>query len=208
MAKRRGRPGKPGKRKPCGRLAAARAVADGGNDKVRAMRAAFAVFQDGKAGNELGDPIGKAWAAGLLEGHGADGQAMRDAGRDYGRLWRSCFGELGARTSSPERLARVAPGPVPASSGPPSAGELRFERMKAIVEAMPAAHRQAFYALCVEGQDPDSLPPFIARLIAERLALKGKAEGAGPVPGDRERLEQAAEVLEALVAGTRRQRAA
>ena len=94
MAKRRGRPGNGGKRKPCGRLRARAVLVDYGNQRAQAMRAAFAMFRGGRAGNELGDPIGKAWAAGLLDGFGADPVAMRDAGRDFGQLWRQCYGEL------------------------------------------------------------------------------------------------------------------
>src|SRR5215213_6852203 len=119
MGRRRGRPTLSGKRKPCGRLTARAVAADRGNERVQALRAAYAMFQGGKAGNELGDPIGKAWVAGLLEGFAADGQAMRDAGREYGRLWRSWFGELGVRTSSPERLARIAPGTAPTGPAEP-----------------------------------------------------------------------------------------
>ena len=201
MARRRGRPSLPGKRKPSGRLRA-RVMPDYGNFRVQAMRAAFAIFQDGKAGNELGDPIGKAWAAGLLDGFGADAAAMRDAGRDFGRLWRRCYGALEIRTSSPERRARTAPSNA---TGGPSASERRFERMDAIVSAHPRLSREAFYGLCVDYQDSDNLPPFVARLIEERMVLKGrKAAGLLPIRGDREKLERAAFILAALVAGGRR----
>ena len=209
MARRRGRPAASGKRKACGRLKARAAAIDHGNVRAQAARAAFAIFRDGKAGNELGDPIGKAWAAGLLEGFSTDGQAMRDAGRDFGQLWRSCFGDLGVRTSAPERLARSSHGIAAASSAEPSPAERRFERMRAIVAAHPLRTRAAFYRLCVECQDPDSVPLFVERLINERLALKGKRSGGSPpMPGDRALMEQAAEILEALVAGAGRRRVA
>src|SRR5688572_18297477 len=119
MGRRRGRPSQAGKRKPSGRLRARPAMADQGNDRIRAMRAVFAVFQGGKAGNELGDPIGKAWAAGLLEGFAADSQAMRDTGRDFGQLWRDCYGDLDIRSFGVERLA-ASRGPRPASPAGPS----------------------------------------------------------------------------------------
>jgi hypothetical protein len=165
------------------------------------MRAVFAIFQEGKAGNELGDPIGKAWAAGLLEGFAADSQAMRDAGRDFGQLWRRCYGDLDIRNFGSERLA-VSRGPRPGSYGTTNASERRFERMKDIVAAHPRNTREAFYGLCVDYQDSDNLPPFVERLINEKLVLKGRpAAGTMPIRGDRERLERAAELLEALVAG-------
>jgi hypothetical protein len=207
MARRRGRPSQAGKRKPSGRLRARAAAADHGNDRVQAMRALFAVFQDGRAGNELGDPIGKAWAAGLLEGFAADSQAMRDAGRDFGQLWRSCFGDLDIRNFSAERLGGSR-GPRSVAPSAPSSAERRFDRMKAIVAAHSRNTREAFYGLCVDYQDSDNLPPFVERLINERLVLKGQSvAGTLPIRGDRERLERAADLLEALVAGARKKMA-
>ena len=201
MARRRGRPSQPGKRKPSGRLRSGAAAIDYGNDRVQARRAVFAVFQGGKAGNELGDPIGKAWAAGLLEGFSADSQALRDAGRDFGQLWRSCFGDLDIRNFSSERLAGSR-GLRAVSSAEPSSAERRFERMKAIVGTHGRNCREAFYGLCVDYQDSDNVPPFVERLINERLALKGsRVAGTLPIRGDRDRLERAVEILEALVAG-------
>ena len=179
-------------------------MADQGNDRIRAMRAVFAVFQGGKAGNELGDPIGKAWAAGLLEGFAADSQAMRDTGRDFGQLWRSCYGDLDIRSFGVERLA-ASRGPRPASPAGPSSAERRFERMNRIVAAHSRNAREAFYGLCVDYQDSDNMPPFVERLINERLVRKGRSvAGTLPIRGDRERFERAAEVLEALVAGSGR----
>ena len=199
MARRKGRPSLPGKRRANGRLRARAAAPDLGNAHAQAIRAAFAIFQGGKAGNELGDAIGKAWAAGLLEGYGADAQAMRDAGRDYGQLWRRCYGALDLRTSSLERRARTAPAPTASTE---SAAERRFARMDAIVSAFPRVSREAFYGLCVDYRDSDNLPPFIERLINERVKLKGRDPGGTlPVRGDRERIERAAEILTALVEG-------
>lgn len=201
MARRKGRPSLPGKRRANGRLRASAAAPDPGNVRVQRMRAAFALFQGGKAGNELGDAIGKAWAAGLLEGFGADAQAMRDAGRDYGQLWRRCYGALDLRTSSLERRARTAPAPTDPTL---SAAERRFERMDRIVSAFPRLDREAFYGLTADYQDSDNVPPFVERLINERVALKGRDPGGTlPIRGDRERLERAAAILKALVEGRR-----
>ena len=203
MARRRGRPSLPGKRKANGRLRSTAAAPDPGNLRVQEMRAAFALFQGGKAGNELGDAIGKAWTAGLLEGFSADAQAMRDAGRDYGQLRRRCYGALDLRTSSLERRARTSPGPTESTQ---SAAERRFERMDSIVSAFPRLSREAFYGLAADYQDSDNLPPFVERLINERVALKGRAPGGTlPIRGDREKLERAAEILTALVEGRSRQ---
>lgn len=202
MARRKGRPSLPGKRKANGRLRARTAGPDLGNLRVQERRAAFALFQGGKAGNELGDAIGKAWAAGLLEGYGADAQAMRDAGRDYGQLWRRCYGALDLRTSSLERRARTSPAPTASTE---SASERRFERMDAIVSTFPRLSREAFYGLAADYQDSDAVPPFVERLINERVALKGRTPGGTlPVRGDREKIERAAEILVALVEGRTR----
>jgi hypothetical protein len=201
MARRRGRPSLPGKRKANGRLRARAAAPDLGNERVQALRAAFALFQGGKAGNELGDAIGKAWAAGLLDGLGADPQAMRDAGRDYGQLRRRCYGSLDLRTSSLERRARTRPAPTVTGESP---AERRFERMDAIVSAFPRLSREAFYGLCADYQDSDNMPPFVERLINERLMLKGRAPaGTLPIRGDREKIERAGEILKVLVDGRR-----
>ena len=202
MARRRGRPSLPGKRRSNGRLRARAAAPDLGNQRVQGMRAAFALFQGGKAGTELGDAIGKAWAAGLLEGFGADPQAMRDAGREYGQLWRRCYGALDLRTSSLERRARTGPAPTDPSV---SAAERRFERMDSIVSAFPRIDREAFYGLAADYQDSDNVPPFVERLINERIASKGREPGGTlPIRGDREKMERAAEILKALVEGRRR----
>jgi hypothetical protein len=202
MAKRRGRPSLPGKRKPSGRLRKRAVTVDYGNKRAQELRAAFAIFQSGKAGNDLGDGIGKAWAAGLLDGFAADAQAMRDAGRDYGGLWRIRHGALGVRTSSPERRARVAPS---ASAMPNDALGRRFERMDSVVSEHDRVSREAFFGLCVDYQDSDNVPPFVERLINERMMLKGrKAAGPMPVRGDLEKLERAAGILADLVGGGRR----
>jgi hypothetical protein len=199
MARRKGRPSLPGKRRVGGRLRAKAAAPDLGNMRVQEKRAAFALFEGGKAGNELGDAIGKAWAAGLLEGFGADAQAMRDAGRDYGQLWRRCYGALDIRTSSLERRARTSPAPTHSTE---SAAERRFERMDSIVSAFPRLSREAFYGLAADYQDSDAVPPFVERLINERVKVKGRRPaGTLPIRGDRERLERAAEILAALVQG-------
>ena len=52
------------------------------------------------------------------------------------------------------------------------------------------------------------MPPFVERLINERLMLKGRPPtGTMPIRGDREKLERAAEILQALVEGRRDRKA-
>jgi hypothetical protein len=76
--------------------------------------------------------------------------------------------------------------------------------VKEIVAAHSRNAREAFYGLCVDYQDSDNLPPFVDRLINERLVLKGRrVAGTLPIRGDRERLDRAVAVLESLVAGAR-----
>jgi hypothetical protein len=83
----RGRPSKPGRRHKCGKRIRATPFDHGADHVVRA-RARFARFQEGKAAQQVFDPVGRAWAVGLLENARVDPAALRDAGRDYaGRYW-------------------------------------------------------------------------------------------------------------------------
>lgn len=196
----RGRPKKAGKRNKSGRLMVTR---DQGNDRVQALRDRFSVFQGGKAGNELGCCIGKAWAAGLLEGQGADAQALRDAGRDYARLWYKYYGATQIRTSRFERHSKGF------SSAEVTPEQRRFLKMDEILAGLDRVKRDAFYALCIDYFESDAVPPFVDRLINERLTLKGlEVTGCLPVRGDAERLVSAAEVLLAIVEGNKVRRAA
>lgn len=164
-----GRKAKPGKRTKSGQLSRAGMVFnDGGNDRVQARREAFQVFQGGKADQQIADPIGRAWAAGLLDGQEYDSAALRDAGRDYGifytRHWPTsrAVAPYGAQAQSGHR-------------GEPSdaevARERQFTRLDALVRS--AAGFTAYSAmqeLCVEGEIfPDDDPAWLTRLIASRL---------------------------------------
>src|SRR3954465_5803883 len=85
---RAGRPSKTGRR----RLKSGRrtdvAPFDHGAAHVQRRASRFASFQDGKATQQLFDPIGRAWAVGLLENARIDPAVLRDAGRDYAaRYW-------------------------------------------------------------------------------------------------------------------------
>ena len=66
---RRGRPRKAGARNAKGRLIV---LPDRGNAVVQARAAMFARFQSGRADQQVGDQIGRAWAAGLLDGMECD----------------------------------------------------------------------------------------------------------------------------------------
>ena len=193
---RSGRPRKGGKRRPGGRLPHAPAR-DPGNARTAATRAAFALFPRGKAAEQLGDAVGKVWAAGLLEGHGADSAQMRDAGREYGALWTRAFAALQAHNASAERLAGSA---GQAADWAPRVNERRYARIAAIVARLPRTEREALRVLCLDHQDGDSLPPFAARLIAEAIAKAGgPAPPARPTRTDRERMRRAGRGLAALV---------
>src|SRR3954462_11635225 len=85
--KRRGRPSKVGRRLKSGRRVEVAAF-DHGAEHIQRLRGRFAAFQDGKASQQLFDPIGRAWAVGLLENARIDPAVLRDAGRDYAaRYW-------------------------------------------------------------------------------------------------------------------------
>ena len=80
--------------------------------------------------------------------------------------------------------------------------------MDAIVSAFPRLAREAFYGLCADYQDSDNVPPFVERVINERMMLKGRdPAGTLPIRGDREKMERAAMILRALVEGRRDRRA-
>ncbi len=204
----RGRTRKPGKRSPSGRLVASH---DHGNERVQAMRAMFAVFQGGKAAAIACDPIGKAFAAGLLENHGADPQMMLAAGRDYGEQRRQAYLASEARTGSYERRSKSH---ASTNSMP---GERRFARMCEIVADQRQLGIDAFYSLCVDRQTPDYVPSPLVRLINHQFLLLNKplrnydgSEGAGPLPAkaDWEWLERGCEVLVAIVQGAQQRRVA
>ena len=183
----KGRPRKSGVRRKDGRLASV--PRDFGNAFVQARRAAFEMFHGGKAGDHLGDPIGRAWAAGLLDGHRQDGAMLRDIGRRYASLNAIVFAKTQMAVADPEPYSR---GTGDGTNDDPI-GE-RYDRLDRSARDSGSKERLAMRKLCVECS-PDEDPLWLARLIQCRRA------GALPNPRDHMILTQAARALTAMVEG-------
>lgn len=196
MAK--GRPRKSGKRQPNGQLR--RVVAnDQGNDRVQARREAFKVFQGGKADQQISDAIGRAWAAGLLDGQAFDAEVLRDAGREYGALYWEYYqggpatanmdGGRGGRDTSTD----IRPDPK----------GRHFDRLDNLAFAAGHVAYQAMHQLVVnEYWFPDDNPAWLERLLNSKLVMK-KQPVAGQIAFDSDVriLENAVAGLLAMVGG-------
>lgn len=180
------------RRTPSGRISRAGITPfDYGNDRVQARREAFRVFQGGKADNDLADHIGRAWAAGLLEGTRYDAALLRDIGREYGQLFWMYY-QGGPAVASIETRSR--------SSGQAAADDQdrRGERFKRLDDAARDAGRAAYsalHALCVNDHwFPDDNPAWLARLLDERMKIRSVVEAK-----DRDTILLARSALVAMV---------
>lgn len=197
----RGRPSKPGKRHKCGKRIRLTPF-DHGADHVARARGRFARFQDGKAGSQVFDPIGRAWAVGLLENERVDPAALRDAGRDYaGRYWSYYPGAAGVSNYEAEDRRGRNHG-----IGLDVAGD----RFRAMDRALKDAGRLAYDALQSLVIDthwlPDDDPLWLGRLIQARMEGAPPRPDSGPSAGDAALLAHAIEGLLALASGRRRSR--
>ncbi|HWI85334.1 MAG TPA: hypothetical protein VNT42_03285 [Sphingomonas sp.] len=187
---RRGRPRKAGARDARGRLIVA---PDRGNAVVQARAAVFARFQDGKADQQIGDQIGRAWAAGLLDGHHCDSAILRDTGRRYAGLYWHEFAIMAPTTAALERQDRCTAN----DPGADRPGEL-FRQLDRLARDAGREAAAAMHSLCVDGWwFPDSDQPWLARLIDQA------AVGSARAPADEARLEAACTALLAMVEGRR-----
>lgn len=185
-----GRKRRPGSRHPGGQLVRR----DPGNDRVVARRLRFAVFADtAKQPHQADDAIGRAWAAGLLDGTRVDPVVLRDAGRRYAALyWRhwptnsgiAQYGEM------------VASGSI---SGPHSAEsrlEAIFARLDAALRSAGLKSALACRRLCVDPYHfPDDDPAWLGRLIVDAAGRRSRTA----TDADRAMLELAIEGLLAMV---------
>ncbi len=191
---RRGRPQNPGPRKH-GRPVSALPY-DHGADHVIQLRSRFAKFQNGKAAQQVFDPIGRAWAVGLLENPHVDPACLRDAGRDYAsRYWG--YYPTASGVANYDGSLRIG-----------NRSERREERFRTIDKTLLDAGRKSYDAaqdLCVSPYwSPDENPDWIERLINERLLRVGESvSGQLPRPEDRTRLTLAMEGLLALTGDQR-----
>jgi hypothetical protein len=194
---RRGRPRKTGARTAKGRLIA---LPDRGNDVVQARAARFARCQDGKADQQVGDQIGRAWAAGLLDGQLCDGAILRDIGRRYGSLYWHEFAAMAPRTGALERRDRSAAN----DGGDDRPGEY-FRILDGLARQAGRDAVAAMHSLCVDGWwFPDMDQPWLDRLIGGAVGDAGSRRADAPAgPGDRAQLAAAIETLIRMVEGRR-----
>jgi hypothetical protein len=176
-----------------GRRAAA-APFDHGAAHVQRLRGRFAAFQEGKAVQQVFDPIGRAWAVGLLENARLDPAVLRDAGRDYAdRYWGYYPRAVGVSNYLDEDRRGGA-----WAGGEDPGGEW-FQKLDALLKAAGRASCDAVHSLCLDYYwFPDDNPAWLERLIAPRLA--GQAAGQGGA-GDADKARAAVEGLLALAEG-------
>lgn len=172
---------------------------DGGNDFVQARRERFACFRDGKAHEHLGDSIGRAWAAGLLEGTAYDSALLRDTGRDYDRLYWAVYPHSAGVGSYEPRDKTTGSGDF---TDPDPTGE-RFGKLDRLVRRLVQPIYQALQDLTVNRMiATDDDPAWLDRLINEQMIF---ARGSlvrcrySPTMADREMLELAKAGLVAMI---------
>ncbi len=166
---------------------------DRGSDRTIAARERFARFHQGKADQQVYDPIGRAWCVGLLENKRVDPAVLRDAGRRYAAAYWAYY-EGGPATPRYDGITAATTAPKGAAHDP---GGEAFQRMdRALKDAGRAAYG-AVQALCVDGYHfPDEDPAWVGRLVAERL--REIAGARGTTEADRRRMADAVLGLLAL----------
>lgn len=192
---RRGRPRKAGARDAKGRLIT---FPDRGNAVVQARSARFARFHDGKADPHLGDQIGRAWAAGLLDGTACDAAILRDVGRRYGGLYWNEFAAMAPKMGALERRDRSFAN----DNSDDRPGQL-FAALDALARSTGREAVAAMHALCVDTWwFPDADQPWVARLINSAVMdAGGKANDVGACHSDRGKIAAAVKALAAMVEG-------
>jgi hypothetical protein len=199
---RSGRPTKSGKRRKGGKRISV-APFDHGAEHVQRLRARFARFQDGKAGQQVFDPIGRAWAVGLLENDRIDPAVLRDAGRDYARRYWSYYPSA---VGVADYLDEDRRGRVEAWSEGADPGGERFQKLDAQLKNAGRASYDATQSLCLDFYwFPDDNPAWLDRLIGARLiAAQGAAGGQLGRQADAAMVRAALEGLLALAEGAKR----
>lgn len=197
---RAGRPSKSGRRYKGGKRISA-VPYDHGAEHVTAFRARFSGFQGGKAAQQVFDPIGRAWAVDLLENHRFDPAVLRDAGRAYMASRTAAGYALAPTTANYDGEIRRGAG---FWGGEDPAGQWH-ERLDKLLRSAGRAAYDAAWSLCIECQwTPDTNPPWLERLINERLAKAGEPVfGPLSIGGDVETARLAIEGLMAICDGTR-----
>lgn len=185
------RPRKSGPRRKDGRLAIQ--AHDYGNIRVRERREAFKVFQGGKADQQVHDPIGRAWAVGLLDGTTQDAAILRDIGRRYASLYALVYRQTGTAVGELEPRSRGTGDGVDTDP----TGQ-RYATLDALARSAGSKQRLAMQKLCC-GDSPDSNPEWLNRLIVARLDFIKDA--MRPFERDHMIMTQAIAALVAMVEG-------
>ncbi len=195
---RAGRPSKSGRRRSKSGRRTEAVLFDHGAEHVQRLRARYARFQDGKATQQVHDPIGRAWAVGLLENARIDPAVLRDAGRDYGaRYWAYYPSTVGvANYLDEDRRGEVLAG------GEDPNGEW-FQKLDAQLKNAGRSSYEAVHSLCLDFYwFPDDQPAWLYRLINDRLiAAQDAAQGQLGTPGDAATMRAAVDGLLALAEG-------
>ena len=203
---------KRGDRYACGKL---RVVVDRGNERRQEIDSRYAPFRSGKAGQWISESaIGRAWAVGLLDGHGVDAAAIRDAGLNYAALHKSYnFNETSgvANYSGEDRRGRYS---AAGTSGGEQIGDGRgalFLKLDGMLLDAGSASYDAVRALTTDyAARPWENPPWLDRLINREMLKRGLplSEGYCVLPhcdGRDDRLLQLAiEGLLTIASGRRR----
>ena len=158
MGRGRGRPRKSGARGKTGRLLA---TVDHGNDRVQARAALYGRFQDGKAEHQVDDQIGRAWAAGLLDGTTVDAAILRDIGRRYAALYWQVFVAMAPKMGATERRDRSS------EAGHEDPTGEQFRRLDDLARSAGRDACRAMHKLCVDDfWFPDADSAWLIRMVS------------------------------------------
>lgn len=153
---------------------------------------------------ERRDPIGRAWFAGLLDGHGVDGAVLRELGREYGDLyWMDVQSLSVASCGYDERVGKPnvrAKFRMAELTGKDAA---RFAHFDNVLTNTGHHIRRAVQALCVDDIWFSEGPAWLDRCIASRATAKADIPRiGGPRMSDTNTLRLAIKGLKALAHGT------
>jgi hypothetical protein len=166
---------------------------------VQARSTAFARFQGGRADQQISDQVGRAWAAGLLDGQACDAAILRDIGRRYGSLYWHEFAAMAPKTGQLERRDRTAAHDGRWDDNP---GEY-FRTLDRLARETGRDAVAAMHALCVDGWwFPDANMAWVERLISRAVRDAGGPINRDPATAaDETKIQNAITALLAMVEG-------
>lgn len=202
MAKR-----KNGQRTKSGRLSRAkggpadpRKAWDYGNPRVVARRELFdcMAIKGGKAVDQVFDGIGQLWALDFLDGHGLDGDTLRDAGRKYAELYWGYYPGGPSISNYDQRTRSSDSGEIP----PASKRDLYFAKLDLYLPR-PSHERDALFDLVIDPHNGDSIAHWAEAIVKYELLKRGRVSSHMRFPdgNDYALLGAAVRALCALVDG-------